>query len=139
MYVVRVLMMAELTRYGIIGVVAMLLGAGGAIVLQPGELDHAYVCTTTQDVGIFDHLSSTSRTGYPFSDTNSGSKLCADSGVWQKCTDWAAAHGTTCQEAVANAPETSSPSGQVVRKIADCHQPPPYGDGQCVKATCYAD
>jgi len=56
--------MNEKIRYGIIGTISALLIFGGAIILSPAELDHAWYCNNNGRVGIFDHMSSTNKSGY---------------------------------------------------------------------------
>lgn len=50
--------------YGSIGLLSLLLVFGGTMVLTQEQMNNAYVCSTNQQVYVFDHLSSTSKTGY---------------------------------------------------------------------------
>lgn len=90
--------MSTAIKYGIIGLLVPLLGVVGTLVLQQGELDKAYVCSTTEEVGLFSRLSSTNRTAYPLPvGNNTGSKLCSG-GVWVSCSDYGSIHNFTCSE-----------------------------------------
>lgn len=77
----------NLTR-GIIGLVAILAGFGGSMYLTHDQLNHAYVCSTNQEVGIFDRLSSTMKTGYWMENNIEKSKVCKN-GNWIKLKDYA--------------------------------------------------
>ena len=50
--------------YGIVGVLCVLLGFGGNVALTAEQASHVYLCPTTQNIGIFEKLSSTGKVGY---------------------------------------------------------------------------
>lgn len=127
-------------RTGIIGVLALLVGAGGTLMLNPGELENAYICnsptypTVHEQVGIFDHLSSTQSTAYPNpSPDNTGSKLCKG-GKWMPCNDYTQTKGLTCAEFVAQTVEQPS-SATVVRRERVCFNQQ-QGNSECVNVVC---
>jgi hypothetical protein len=70
-------------QWGMIGLLSILLtGIGANTMFTSDQLDNAYVCTINQEVGIFNHLSSTMKTGY-WLDENEilQSKVCRN-GFW---------------------------------------------------------
>jgi len=96
-------------RTGLIGMFLVLLvgtggGIGATLMLEPGELDHAFVCSNSGQVGIFyGGISSSGYTAYPFVENRTGSKTCSFDGVkgtWMKCADYASLHGKNCAEIV---------------------------------------
>ena len=72
------------TKYvGIIGLITLLVGFGGAIILNPTEQNNAYYCEKTNTVGVFyGGISSTGVTAYPYSQNRTKYVRC-DSG-WVK-------------------------------------------------------
>ena len=98
--------MNEMQRAGIIGVFFLLIGSGGTLILDQGELEHAYICDQTGELGIFyGGISGTGLTGYPDRDSRAGYERCyhpvsGDKGEWIACDDYARQHGKTCAEAV---------------------------------------
>ena len=49
---------------GIIGVISMLVGAGGTMLFSGEDLNNVYVCPLTDQVGVFERLSGSAKTGY---------------------------------------------------------------------------
>lgn len=49
---------------GLIGLVTILAAFGGNAYLNPEQIDKTYVCELNENLGIFDRLSGTSKTGY---------------------------------------------------------------------------
>jgi len=87
------------TRIGVIGLFALLLAGGTILYLQQDELDRAYVCTSSGELGLFERLSSSNRTAYPQPvGNNTGSKLCGSGGVWVPCNEYAKQFGASCEE-----------------------------------------
>jgi len=131
--------MASNIRTGIIGVFALLLGAGGTLMLNPGELDNAYVCNSPtypnvhEQVGIFERISSTGSTAYPNPvGDNTGSKLCKG-GVWTSCEAYAASKGLSCTEYLAEQnPPGDSP---IIRRERVCMNQQ-QGNSECVDLVC---
>jgi len=57
-------------KLGVLGIITLVLaGFGGTQYLEVQELDRAYVCPLTKEIGFFDRLSSSGKTGYYY-DTN---------------------------------------------------------------------
>lgn len=71
------------TKIGIIGIISVLV-MSGIYVLTQGEIDHLYICTSTNYSGIFENLSSTNKTGYFYNTTTNQtqSKGCTG-GYWE--------------------------------------------------------
>lgn len=75
--------MGSITKYGIIGLFALLVGVGGTVLfLQQGELSKAYVCSTTGEVGIYERLSGTNRTAYPMPVGNGARTMMYYNACW---------------------------------------------------------
>lgn len=74
--------------YGLIGLITLLAGFGGSQLLSQDQIDHAYVCTTNQNLAFFDRLSSTSKTGYYTENGTLKSIICTN-GIWVKLTIYA--------------------------------------------------
>lgn len=87
-------------NYGVVGIVALLMGFGGSVVLTKDQLDHGYVCTTTESVGFFNNLSSTMKTGY----FDKGSSVCRN-GVWIPLKQYAKDKGVSIDTLLNNKPE----------------------------------
>lgn len=51
-------------RAGVIAVIALILGFGGNMAITPEEIDETYYCALTEQVGIFDRMSTSMKTGY---------------------------------------------------------------------------
>ena len=60
--------MVDKTKAGLLGLITILAVFGGTQYLEPSQLDKTYVCELTEQIGIFDRLSGTSKTGYYFED-----------------------------------------------------------------------
>lgn len=68
--------------YGLIGLLSLIVATmGGSMLLTPDQLDHAYICSVSQNVVIADHLSSTGKTAYWTEDNIEKSKVCTN-GLW---------------------------------------------------------
>jgi hypothetical protein len=65
--------------YGIIGTLSLLLTSGAIYELQQ---DKAYFCKATNEVGVFEKLSSTGKTGYWTENNTLKSKQCST--IWDK-------------------------------------------------------
>ena len=69
--------------YGILGVLSLIVAAlGGNVYLTPDQLEKAYVCTTNQYVGVFDSLSSTTKTGYYVDELGVNKSAVCKNGFW---------------------------------------------------------
>lgn len=82
---------------GIIGIVSLLLGFGGSLLLNPDQLAKAYVCTSNEKIGVFDRLSSTSKTGYYLDNGVEKSSVCT-SGLWLKLEVYAQSKGVSIEQ-----------------------------------------
>jgi hypothetical protein len=82
--------------YGILGILSLILaGFGGSMLLTQDQLDHAYVCSFNENVGFFDKLSSTMKTGYWTDEQNvSRSSICKN-GTWISLKDYAKSKGVS--------------------------------------------
>lgn len=90
------------TIYGIIAVFSMLVGVGGQTMLNPDMIDKTYVCTINENVGVFDHLSSTAKTGYYLDASNvQKSKTCVG-GQWVSIKAYAASKGINIYDILNN-------------------------------------
>lgn len=84
---------------GIIGLLCILAGGfGGSQLLTENELNNAYVCTVTEEVGIFwGGISGTMYRGYPNIENYKGYKDCKNEqsvkGVWIDLTTYARDNG----------------------------------------------
>jgi len=94
MYFGRVLIMNKYIRWGIIGLVTVLTIFGGIITLTDDELANAYYCDNHGRIGIFDHLSSTNKSGYWLVDEDWKRATCTKS-KWIPLVDYCEAEGIT--------------------------------------------
>lgn len=94
--------------YGIIGVLAVIVAAmGGTMMLTQDQLDHAYICTSNQNVVIADHLSSTYKTAYWTDENNvSKSKSCTG-GIWQNLKQYAQQNNISINVLINQAQDTN--------------------------------
>jgi len=83
---------------GILGLLLVLAGFGGSILLTPEQLDHAYVCSISEKVGIFDRLSSTAKSGYFIDETGAEKSAVCTGGLWIPLKEYAAAKGVSVDQ-----------------------------------------
>jgi len=84
--------MVEAKTVGIIGILALLAGFGGSLLLTPTQQENTYVCTSTEQIGIFyGGISSTGLTAYPYVENRSNSVRCTN-GKWVKLSEYAKNH-----------------------------------------------
>ena len=81
-----------------IAILLFAAGAGTRTLFTPEEFEHAYVCSITEEVGLFyGGISGTGLTGYPNQDSRAGRKLCKDmdgtKGVWIPLIEYAEQNG----------------------------------------------
>ncbi len=86
------------TLLGLIGTVLLLAGFGGSQLLNEDQLKDAYVCSVTEDYGIFlGGVSGTKYTAYPYTENRTHSERCKDSignrGVWIGIESYAESKG----------------------------------------------
>ena len=69
---------------GIVAIVSMLAGGfGGTMLFTQDQLDNMYVCSLTDEVGIFDRLSASMKTGYWMDDLGvEQKKACRDGRIY---------------------------------------------------------
>ena len=80
--------------YGVIGLVLLLAGGfGGSLLLSPDEFANAYVCSSTEKVGIFERLSSTAKTGYYTNELGEAKSSPCRDGTWIKLKAYAESKG----------------------------------------------
>lgn len=85
--------------YGILGVLTLVIAAfGGSMYLTEDELDHAYVCSVNENVGFFDRLSSTSKTGYYVDENGDNKRKVCTNGEWIPLREYAEARGITIDQ-----------------------------------------
>ena len=69
--------MNDKVKYGIVGLLCILAGFGGNIYLTQEQLDNAFYCSATEEVGIFyGGVSSTGLTAYPYETNRSNYERC---------------------------------------------------------------
>jgi hypothetical protein len=71
------------------------MGFGGSVMLSQEQLDHAYVCSTNENVAFFDHLSSTSKTGYYVNDAGVSKTSICTNGIWISIKKYASSKGVS--------------------------------------------
>jgi len=99
---------------GLVGLVFLLGALGGGVYLSEDDFDNAYYCSTTNEFGVFDRLSSTGRTAYwTDEEGRNRRKLCGV--TWIKLSVYAANEGLTKDDILG----TASPVVPVVEN--GCH------------------
>ena len=111
---------------GIIGVIWLLVGWGGTVVLSQDQITNSYVCSNNGNVGIFDRLSSTAKSGYYKDESGTElQKICRD-GYWKPLEQYAKESGielnklepvTVVQEVLVKA---ECPNVRVVAYVNNC-------------------
>ena len=80
-------------KTGIIGLFTLLAVFGGTLYLTPEQLDNAYFCTATEEIGIFyGGISGTGLTAYPYIENRSNYERCQKvgiKGVWISLVEYA--------------------------------------------------
>ncbi len=85
-------------KIGIVGTLFILAAFGGGMYLSDSELQNAYVCSITEEWGVFNGgISSTGITAYPFKENRTQAKQCSG-GKWVKLTTYADGKGITVNE-----------------------------------------
>lgn len=80
--------MGNKINYGIVGILSVLIGLSGSLLLNQSELEKTYICTANERVAVFDHLSSTSKTGYWVDENNATRRAICRNGIWMKLPDY---------------------------------------------------
>ena len=86
---------------GIIGTVLVIAGFGGNQLLTQDQLDRAYVCPLTEELGFFDRLSDSGKTGYWTIDGNKESKQCRTGNTYESyvsLSEYADSKGVSVEE-----------------------------------------
>lgn len=108
----------EKTMGGIVGLVLLLAGFGGSQLLTPEQLDRAYVCPLTEELGFFDKLSGSGKTGYYTVDGLEESESCRsgyDFASWVKLSEYAKQEGISVEEFLRS--QESSGSSEIAEKV----------------------
>jgi len=84
--------------YGIIGVISLLAGFGGNMLIAEDQFDNAYVCSVNENLGVFDRLSSTSKTGYYVNELGEDKRSTCRNGFWIPLKDYVEDLGITPTE-----------------------------------------
>lgn len=100
--------MNEKVKDGIIGTLFALVVLGGTLTLTGEEYDHAYICLSTEQIGVFtgnantvNEVSATGRTGYWVDEFgNNRRSSCSDG--WVKLSEYAKDVGLSKDEIVKN-------------------------------------
>ena len=91
---------------GVIGLIALIAGFGGSEVLTVDQISNAYVCELTEDIGIFDHLSTSGKTAYYINnDGLEESVRCQVGrtyGLWIPLTEYAESKGVSVEQFMVN-------------------------------------
>lgn len=123
--------MDQKINYGIIGILALLAGFGGSTLINQDSFENTYVCTSNENLGVFERLSSTQKTGYyidPFNASNELSKVCRN-GFWISLNDYAQSRGVDPKTFLANKQFTD-----VVASVAPSEECFPLDQGgECVR------
>jgi len=84
---------------GIIGAVCLLLGFGGNMALTDTQMDNAYICPLNNQVGVFDRVSASMKTGYYLDNTGIEKRVACREGrtyaAWIPLTTYAESKGVT--------------------------------------------
>ncbi len=67
---------------GIIGTLLLLVGFGGNALISEDLIDKAYVCTINENLGIFDRLSPTMKSGYYIDQFGDEKRKVCTNGFW---------------------------------------------------------
>lgn len=112
-------------KYGIVGLLAVLIAGSGSVFLTPDEFSHAYYCPLTDQVAIFyGGVSSSGLTGYPYAENRSGYKRCTYNGVkgqWIKLGVYAEENNISIQKLFNNLNRTLPQKVRNIRKY-NCNQ-----------------
>jgi hypothetical protein len=85
-------------KYGIVGLLSLLVAFGGYITLTQEELDNSYYCPSSEKFGIFyGGISSTGLTAYPYAENKSSYERCTNS-RWILLKDYAKELGITSEQ-----------------------------------------
>lgn len=89
--------MIEKKDVGYLGIIGILSVIIGSIFLSSDEFANSYVCSITEEVGVFyGGISSTGYTAYPNKENRKGYERCGDlsnKGTWVKLEDYAKQKG----------------------------------------------
>ena len=84
-------------KTGIIGLISLLVVFGGTLYFTPEQLDNAYYCLATKEIGIcYGGISGTGLTCYPHAENRSNYERCKKDGVnsvWVPLKDYAEEQG----------------------------------------------
>ena len=100
---------------GIIGILAILAGFGGFTYLSADDLSNAYYCELTNQVGIFDRLSTSMKTGY-FNEVSFPCKIGRTYQAWIPLEDYAQSVGVSPEELIEQQTQVNAQSGGIQYK-----------------------
>ena len=103
----------EKTIAGVLILLSSLAGFGGTRLLTEEQLDRAYVCPLNEDLGFFDRLSDSLKTGYWNTDTGEESQACRVGNSWESYVplkEYANSNGISIEEFLMK----KQPSGETV-------------------------
>jgi len=97
--------MENKVKTGIIGLISLLAVFGGTLYLTPEQLDNAYFCIATEEIGVFyGGISSTGLTAYPYTENRSDYVRCKKDGVnsvWVPLKEYAEEQGIDILDLIA--------------------------------------
>lgn len=109
--------MDEKIRTGIIALITALVAFGGSQYLTAEELENTYYCQLTGEIGIFDRLSSSSKTGYYIdSHGNEESESCRKGYTyepWIPLLEYAESQGLSVQDLINTSPSSMAERAEV--------------------------
>lgn len=111
--------------YGIVGVLSLVIAAfGGSMYLTENQLSSAYVCSVNENIGFFDRLSSTSKTGYYTDENNDSKRKVCTNGKWIPLIGYAELLGIGIDELLQPkvSPETPEPYRDIGKVKYICDQ-----------------
>ena len=98
-------------KYGIIGLISLLVGFGGYMTMTQGELDNSYYCPSSGEFGVFyGGISSTGLTAYPYAENKTDYERCTGS-KWVLLKEYADEMNVTIGQVIEMQPENNT--GQI--------------------------
>lgn len=112
-------------RTGLIAVVTAIIAFGGSMALTPVEMDEAYYCPLTEQVGIFDRLSDSMKTGY-YMEGDVEKRVACRSGntydTWIPLREYAEMQGIPLEEVINPVTECDYGSSAIVMGIQGSYE-----------------
>ena len=124
-------MKVDKTKTGLIGLIILLAAFGGNLYLSEEQLDNAYFCTASEEIGIFyGGISGTGLTAYPYAENRTDYERCQKAGikgVWISLTKYAEEIGIDPLEIINQEPELDLENNTKIITINY-----PYATYECV-------